>query len=117
LWTSTEILIKWWPENSEAPSFYRLEPRESKRPAIAIDLEMTPNAEEKPVLGKSRGNIRRRKDNEEFEDIPPAKRQATPRKLRPRANDSHAQKMALEPPVGKVVASGRGWYTIEVDAD
>ncbi|KAJ7869971.1 hypothetical protein B0H13DRAFT_1896417 [Mycena leptocephala] len=92
------------------PTFNRFGIREIRRPAIAI--EMAPSDEE-----KSRGNIRRRTHNDEelAEDIPPAKRQATPRRLRPRGNDSRAEKVALAPPVGKVVASGRGWYTIDLD--
>ncbi|KAJ7825782.1 hypothetical protein B0H13DRAFT_1918505 [Mycena leptocephala] len=92
------------------PTFNRFGIREIKRPAIAI--EMAPSDKE-----KSRGNIRRRSNNDEelAEDIPPAKRQATPRRLRPRGNDSRTEKVALAPPVGKVVASGRGWYTIDLD--
>jgi hypothetical protein len=79
---------------------------------------MPPSAEEKQVLRESRGSIHRRKDDdEELEDIPPAKRQAPPRRLRPRGNKSRAEKVALAPPVGKVVASGRGWYTIDVNDD
>ncbi|KAJ7926616.1 hypothetical protein B0H13DRAFT_2313334 [Mycena leptocephala] len=85
------------------PTFNCFGIREIRRPATAI--EMAPSDEE-----KSRGNIRRRtNDDEELaEDIPLAKRQATPRRLRPRGNDSRAEKVALAPPVGKVVASGRG---------
>ncbi|KAJ7920572.1 hypothetical protein B0H13DRAFT_1867487 [Mycena leptocephala] len=89
------------------PTFYRLALRENRRPTIVI--EMSPSTEEKQVLGESRGNIRHRKDDgEKLEDIPPAKRQATPCRLRPRGNDSHAEKVALAPAVGKVVTSGRG---------
>jgi hypothetical protein len=43
------------------PTFYRLALRENRRPTIAI--KMSPSTEEKQVLGESRGNIRRRKDN------------------------------------------------------
>jgi hypothetical protein len=99
------------------PTFYRLGIREIRRPSIAIEILL--GSEERPVLGKSRGKIRRRNNDNEglVEDIPPATRQATPRKIRPRANDSRTEKVAAEPTVGKVVASGHGWYTIDVDDD
>ncbi|KAJ7236626.1 hypothetical protein C8J57DRAFT_1247614 [Mycena rebaudengoi] len=59
---------------------------------------------------------RAREDSEsDDEDIPAPKRQATSRRLRPRGNKGPHKEEVVALPVGKVVASGKGWIKIDVD--
>ncbi|KAJ7254802.1 hypothetical protein C8J57DRAFT_1236530 [Mycena rebaudengoi] len=58
---------------------------------------------------------RRREDSEEDEDTPAPKRQAASRGLRPRGNKGPHKEQVVARPVGKVVASGKGWIKIDLD--
>jgi len=101
------------PDPAYRPATYRrssLSPRESRRPAIAID-----NTGEDRVRGKFPTKTRPRSDDDVDEDTPPPKRQATSRQLRSRKSKSSSEEQAAAVPVGKIVASGKGWYTIDVD--
>lgn len=99
------------------PTYFRIGPRESRRPRIAIEIPTS--AAKRAFEDTSRGKIRHRtEDGDEDDDVPPAKRQATPpHKLRPRGKNPRAEKRAaVVPKAEKVLASGRGWYTIAVDS-
>lgn len=98
------------------PTYNRMEERQSRRPAMV--LQAATGAEEHAAQSdeESLGKIRSRKDDDdEDEDAPPPKRQATPRKLRPRGPKAVVATQAAAEPVGEVVARGRGWITIAVD--
>ncbi|KAJ7914385.1 hypothetical protein B0H13DRAFT_1873059 [Mycena leptocephala] len=71
------------------------ERRSGSDAAVAVLSPQQEGGDERHVLGKSRGKIRRwNNDNEGLvKDIPPAKRQATPCKLRPRGNNSRTEKL------------------------
>ncbi|KAK6987649.1 hypothetical protein R3P38DRAFT_2805560 [Favolaschia claudopus] len=60
--------------------------------------------------------IRRREEEDEdyVEELPPTKRQATTRILRPQGKDSQTQKKVIP---GKVVKSGRNWDIVEMDEE
>ncbi|KAJ7919728.1 hypothetical protein B0H13DRAFT_1868308 [Mycena leptocephala] len=95
--------------------------RQSHRPRhmnlICSFTNLNASGEERHVLGKSRGKIHRRNNDNEglVEDIPPAsdKQHHASSDLE---GTIHALR-SLEPPVGKVGASGCGWYTIDMDDD
>ncbi|KAJ7257377.1 hypothetical protein C8J57DRAFT_1235093 [Mycena rebaudengoi] len=88
-------------------------PQEPRRPPIAIDIPR--GTEDDEILQKLPIRTRPRKDSEDDEDIPAPKRQATFRRLRPRGNKGPHKEEMVAVPVGKVVASGKGWITIDVD--
>ncbi|KAJ7230884.1 hypothetical protein C8J57DRAFT_1251619 [Mycena rebaudengoi] len=102
------------PDPTYRPNTYRRDtPQEPRRPPIAIDIPR--GTEDDEILQKFPIRTRPRKDSEDDEDIPAPKRQATFRRLRPRGNKGPHKEEMVAVPVGKVVASGKGWITIDVD--
>ncbi|KAJ7242334.1 hypothetical protein C8J57DRAFT_1244203 [Mycena rebaudengoi] len=90
------------------PNMYRrIRPLEARRPRVAIDI---PSSTEDDEI-----KTRRREDSEEDEDTPAPKRQAASRGLRPRGNKGPHKEQVVARPVGKVVASGKGWIKIDLD--
>ncbi|KAF8212651.1 hypothetical protein K438DRAFT_1957269 [Mycena galopus ATCC 62051] len=75
------------------------------RPPIAIN-NLT-GTEEVPAKGRSR-------PASEHEDTPAPKRQAMSRTLRPHGPKGPKKEKVVAVPVGKIVASGPGWITVDV---
>ncbi|KAJ6574155.1 hypothetical protein B0H19DRAFT_1063147 [Mycena capillaripes] len=50
--------------------------------------------------------------DEDEEDVPAAKRQATPHRFRPRVHIARDKELVAAVPAGKVVASGKGWSSL-----
>jgi hypothetical protein len=96
-------------------SYRRTRPLEPRRPpiGIAVDSTRSDDSEDDPITPPK---TRAREDSEsDDEDIPAPKRQATSRRLRPRGNKGPRKEEVVALPVGKVVASGKGWIKIDVD--
>ncbi|KAJ7256649.1 hypothetical protein C8J57DRAFT_1235511 [Mycena rebaudengoi] len=93
---------------SYRPNMYRrIRPLEARRPRVAIDIPSSTKDDEIKT--------RRRKDSEDDEDTPAPKCHATSRSLRPRGNKGPHKEQVVARPVGKVVASGKGWIKIDLD--
>ncbi|KAK6984550.1 hypothetical protein R3P38DRAFT_3231487 [Favolaschia claudopus] len=82
-------------------NYLRLNSRKWRHPVISIE---------------GHPQIRRREEEDEdyVEELPPTKRQATTRILRPRRKDSQTQKKVIP---RKVVKSGRNWDIVEMDEE
>jgi hypothetical protein len=90
-----------FPDATYRPAMYRRNGRwEIRRPPIAVDI---PEKDQIPT------KTRPRTDSDDDEDGRAPKRQATGRALRARGNKGPRKKTAAAVPVGKVVASGKGW--------
>ncbi|KAJ7216922.1 hypothetical protein C8J57DRAFT_1255123 [Mycena rebaudengoi] len=90
-------------------TYRRNRPLEPRRPPIAIAIDIPRSIEDDEIMPP---RTRPRKDSE---DSPTPKHQATSRSLRPRGNRGPRKEQVAAVPVGKVVASGKGWITIDVD--
>jgi hypothetical protein len=94
------------------PAMYRRNHRrEIHGPPIAVDIPT--NTEDEQIAKKIRP--RTDSDDDDSEDSRAPKRQATGRTLRARRNKGTGKKPVVAVPGGKVVASGKGWVTIEVE--
>ncbi|KAJ7131337.1 hypothetical protein C8R44DRAFT_871833 [Mycena epipterygia] len=101
-------------DSTYRPDTYRRNSaQEIRRPPIAVDVST--RTEEDEVPGKLPTKTRPRVDGGvDDEDAPAPKRQAMSR-LRPRGTKGPRKEQVAAVPVGKVVASGKGWFTIDVD--
>ncbi|KAJ7227518.1 hypothetical protein C8J57DRAFT_1252429 [Mycena rebaudengoi] len=90
-------------------TYRRNRPLEPRRPPIAITIDIPRSIEDDEIMPP---RTRPRKDSE---DTPTPKHQATSRSLRPRGNRGPRKEQVAAVPVSMVVASGKGWITIDVD--
>ncbi|KAJ7186172.1 hypothetical protein C8R46DRAFT_1026046 [Mycena filopes] len=90
----------------------RVDPPESRRPPITLIVAATSSRDESPAKTRRRSN-----SDDEDSDTPPPKRQETSRLLRPRRGQRLQKAIVPTVPVDKVVASEKGWVTVDMGSD